>query len=189
MNEEWREIKGFEGRYAVSNLGRVKSLPRLVNNHTGEINLKGKILKQRPDNKGYMRIDIKDNSGKKKYMGIHRVVALTFIDNPLNKPQVNHIDGNKSNNNVDNLEWVTNSENQIHAYKRGLNYVTGRAGRKKKEVCQIDIQTGKIMKIYPSIADAQRVMKCSNIGECCRHKYGRKTSAGYGWEFREEVVL
>lgn len=190
--ELWKDIKGFEGRYAVSTYGRIKSLPRSVDNHTGKIEIKERILKQRPDFKGYMRIDLKDNNGKRCYLGVHRIVAMTFIDNPLNKPQVNHIDGNKANNRVENLEWNTNSENQKHAYKMGLNYVTGRAGRKRREVCQIDPITGEVVNIFPSISEAAKSVGCSkesNIGECCRHKYGRKTIGGYRWEFREEVVI
>ena len=182
MTEEWKDIKGCEGRYQVSTLGRVRSLPRYVNNHTGQLLVKGKILKQRPDFKGYMRIDILDNNGKKKYMGIHRLVAETFIDNPLNKPQVNHIDGIKSNNVVSNLEWVTNGENQKHAFRLGLNKVTGRAGRPKRKVAKIGKQ-GEVIEIYNSIAEAGRSMNVrgSNIGECCRgHK---KTAYGYKWEY------
>lgn len=182
--EEWRDIKGFEGRYQVSNKGRVRSLPRYVNNHTGQLLVKGRILKQRPDFKGYMRIDLKDNSGNKKYMGVHRIVAETFIDNPLNKPQVNHIDGIKNNNFVENLEWVTNGENQIHAFKMGLNKVSGKAGKPKKRVAKLS-EDGRVIEIFESIAEAGRSVnaRSSNIGECCRgHK---KTAYGYRWKYME----
>lgn len=190
--EEWRDIPGFEGRYQVSTLGNVKSLPRRVNNHTGTLMVKEKIIRQRHDLKGYMRVDLVDNQGKRKYLGVHRLVAMAFIPNPENKPQINHVDGRKDNNVLDNLEWVTNAENQKHAYRTGLNYVTGRAGKPKRAVLQINPVTKEIVNEYPSIADAAKAVGCktsSNIGECCRGKYGRKTICGYEWKFREGVVL
>ena len=191
MEEEWRDIRDCEGRYEVSNFGNVRSVSRNVHNHTGFIKLKGKVLKQRKDEKGYMRIDIINNNGVKKFYGVHRLVADAFLENPLNKPQVNHKDGNKSNNVVDNLEWCTNGENQVHAYKIGLNRVTGRAGRKKRTVLQIDCSTGEIVGEYKSISDAANAVGCktsSNIGGCCRNAYGRKTICGYRWEYKKEVM-
>lgn len=184
--EIWKDIPGYEGRYQISNKGQVKSLPRYVSNHTGKLLVKEKILAQRPDFKGYMRIDLKDNCGKKHYFGIHRLVATAFIPNPENKPQINHIDGNKANNNIDNLEWCTNSENQKHAYRMGLNRVTGKAGRPKKSVAKIDTNTGVVIEIYPSIAIAARennISSPSNINMCCKHSYGRKTIGGFRWDY------
>ena len=191
MDEIWRDIPNFEGRYQVSNQGQVKSLSRKVNNHTGQFLIKEKILKQRTDFKGYMRIDLKDNNGKRCYLGVHRLVALAFIPNPENKPQVNHIDGNKNHNNVENLEWCTNGENQKHAYKTGLNRVTGKAGRKPRSVIAINPETKEIVAQYNSIAEAGRSLGLKNpcnIGGCCRNAYGRKTIAGYEWKYGKEVV-
>ena len=186
MNEIWKDIKGFEGRYQVSTLGRIKSLPRKVNNHTGELMIKEKILKQRHDFKGYLRIDLRDNDGKRRYLGVHRLVAETFIPNLDNKPQVNHIDGIKDHNEVSNLEWVTNGENQLHAFRIGLNYVSGKSGKPKRRVIQKDISSDKVLNVYSSISEAAKAVGCknpSNIGGCCRNAYGRKSICGYKWEF------
>ena len=169
--EIWKDIPGYEGVYQVSNLGNVKSLPRMVSN-----------------GKGYLCIELKDKNGKYHFCGVHRLVAVAFIENPDNKPQINHIDGNKKNNIVENLEWCTNGENQVHAYKMGLNRVTGRAGKKKRPVLQIDPKTGNVVKEYPSVAEAGRAMGCKNpcnIGGVCRNAYGRKTIAGYYWRYKE----
>ena len=102
--EVWREIEGFEG-YLVSNKGRVKSLKRKT----------PKILSQFIDSRGYFQVDL--NRGNKL---VHRLVAKAFIHNSEEKEQVNHIDGDKLNNDVGNLEWMTNQENQIHAIALGL---------------------------------------------------------------------
>jgi hypothetical protein len=119
--EIWKDIKGFNGVYQVSNLGRVKKtyrkLTRLVNPKyaTKEIILKGGIFSN-----GYLFVCLtKDKYTSKNYL-VHRLVAETFIDNPMNKTDVNHIDGNKQNNCIDNLEWCSRSENLAHAVKIGL---------------------------------------------------------------------
>lgn len=116
--EVWKDIKDFEGRYQVSNLGRVKSLERDVNNHTGVVHLPEKVLKLRLNHKGYLTFDVLKLDGTKKGMSVHRQVALAFIPNPEGKKQVNHIDGNKLNNSVENLEWVTCKENIDHCWEK-----------------------------------------------------------------------
>lgn len=111
MTEVWKDIKGYENRYQVSNLGRVKRLP----NGRG-INSREQIKSTNRVNKdGYIVITLPNGERP-----LHRLVAETFIPNPDNKETVNHIDGNKQNNCVDNLEWATRHEQLVHAYKLNL---------------------------------------------------------------------
>ncbi len=116
--EIWKDIEGFEGRYQVSNLGRVMSL---MTNHG---KLQRKLKPQHERNYLYVNLSVKDKGHTKD---VHRMVAKAFVPNPDNKPMVNHIDGSKLNNNASNLEWVTCSENHKHAYASGLRTSNGTA--------------------------------------------------------------
>lgn len=110
MEELWKDIEGYEGLYQVSNLGRVKSLKRYSKNNK---NNNDRILKPVLNTKGYLQLALCKN-GVKYNKKLHRLVAQAFIPNPENKPQVNHIDEDKTNNIVSNLEWMTNKENRNH---------------------------------------------------------------------------
>ena len=119
--EIWKDVKDYEGLYQVSNLGNVKSLDRIVETkNRGSYLRKGKIQKKSVNSFGYETVGFTVN-GKTKIYRVHRLVALSFIENLENKPQINHIDGNKTNNNVNNLEWCTPSENQTHSVSTGLS--------------------------------------------------------------------
>lgn len=125
MSEEWRPIKGYK-YYEVSNKGRIRSW---YNNRFGKLkNPKIKNI-QIATSGGYSIIQLYKNKREKNYF-VHRLVAEAFIPNPNNKPLVNHIDGDKNNNNINNLEWVTDSENKLHAYKIGLREVRNMKGEK-----------------------------------------------------------
>ena len=132
--EIWKPVFGYEGKYEVSNFGRIKSLQRKrIGKGGGIYCVKEKILNVR--NAKYKQVALCFDSVK-KYKLIHRLVAQAFIPNPENKPQVNHIDGMPENNRVDNLEWCTPSENQKHAYRAGLQkhqYGEARFNSKLKE--------------------------------------------------------
>lgn len=156
MKEEWKDIKGFEGYYQVSNLGQVRSVERYKNNHKKLQLVKSCVLKTFEHQKGYLVVKLCKNNIK-THKRLHRLVAEAFIPNPKNKPQVNHIDGNKKNNIVSNLEWCNGSYNILHAYKTGLIH--------SKPV--IDKKTGII---YNSIREAsiKNNKLESSISHSCR---------------------
>lgn len=160
IEELWEAVKGFEGKYEISTLGNVKSLSRWENFMGHKRSRKGRILKPVHDNHGYLMVCLRD--GLKNYnRTIHKLVANAFIPNPLNKATVNHIDGIKTNNHVDNLEWATISENTKHAHATGLakspRIWAGKFGLhhiSSKGVKQIDKATGNVICVFGSQAEA-----------------------------------
>ena len=137
MQEEWKDIIGYNGKYQVSNFGNVRSTDRYYRQDNGkgfesEHLYKGKMLKPFYTERGYKRIGL-SQKGKVKYYTIHKLVAMAFISNPNNLPQVNHKDGNKENNKVDNLEWCDSIYNNRHARIMGLN--KGNKGISYKNRC------------------------------------------------------
>lgn len=117
--EIWKEIDGYNGVYFVSNLGQVKSIDHYCSNRTGSGKQTGRVFKIQVSYKGYLRVALSKNK-KKFHTSVHRLIAKAFIPNPENKPQVNHINGIKSDNRIENLEWCTNGENMTHAFKNNL---------------------------------------------------------------------
>lgn len=117
--EEWRGVVGYEGIYEVSNLGRVRSLDRIITQENYKRMRRGRILRQRYIFPGAATVFL-SKEGKVKSRNVGRLVAIAFILNPVNKREVNHIDGNRNNNNMLNLEWVTPKENIFHAVRTGL---------------------------------------------------------------------
>jgi hypothetical protein len=119
MEEVWMNIAGYDGLYEVSNLGNVKSLNRTVIYKDGRTwDVKERILKQCNTTKGYLFVNLSKNAKSYPHK-VHQLVAVAFIPNPENKPQVNHKDTIKTNNPATNLEWINNSGNQIHAVING----------------------------------------------------------------------
>lgn len=177
-NEEWGTTNILNGYYEISNYGRVKSLKR---NTAHE-----RILKPRIGKDGYWYVNLCVN-GKRYTYKIHRLVATIFIHNPNNLPQVNHIDGCKTNSRVDNLEWCTASYNQIHANKLGLtqHWMKGKLGKDcmfSKKVNQYTM-TGEFIKQWASMSDIKRELgiPVPHIVRVC--KGIRKSTRNYIWKY------
>lgn len=134
QNEIWKDVIGFENDYEVSDFGAIRSKVRARNNGRAKILLKSKLLKQRISGYGYYIIDL-HSLGYVKTISVHRVILSAFSPNTFNKPCINHINGIKTDNRLENLEWCTYSENSIHASKTGLTpYFKGDKARYTKPV-------------------------------------------------------
>ena len=159
--ETFVEIEGFE-KYEVSNLGRVRNIKS------------GRILKPFPNRGGYLRHKLY-GYGKKKNLPLHRIIATAFIDNPDGKPCVNHIDENKLNNDLSNLEWCTVKENNIHGTR------TKRVAEKlSQKVIQLDLNDN-ILNVFKSMRQAEREtgIDATSISACCNGK--RKSAGRFKW--------
>jgi hypothetical protein len=149
--EEWKDIKGYEGLYQVSNFGRVKSLAKEWIAGNNSLRKKEEILLiPRPNSKGYLEVTLSKNS-KAIMFRLNRIIALHFIPNPLNLPEVNHKNGIKTDNNVSNLEWCTRSYNMKHAFNTGLKISSkgeknGQSKLTDKEVLEIRALNGVLLK-------------------------------------------
>lgn len=162
MEEIWKPVavKGFESKYEISNLGRVKSI--------GTYNTcKRDIMTPMVDRCGYEHVQLYNN-GMEKDVSVHRLVALTFITNPNGFGYVNHKDENTRNNSVDNLEWCTNSYN--------LAYSVGKSVKQYSK-------EGILIKVFNTIADASRELKIptTNISKCCKGL--RKSAGNFIWKY------
>lgn len=191
MNQEeiWKDVIGYEGAYQVSNLGRVKNVERGIHGASDSIRIiRERIRVQRTSRNGYkMTILSKDN--KQKNCTIHRLVALAFIPNPNNLPEVNHIDGDKSNNNSSNLEWTDRSGNNSHALRTGLRIscFAGKRGKlhpDSKEVFQYDLE-GNYITSFESTCEAHRQTGVNSklISHCALGK--QKYAGKYIWKYKK----
>ena len=180
MNEQWKPVKGYEGIYEVSNLGRVRSLPRpkTSRNASGEFTFttKPKILRTFTQRGGYQRVSFGKGKNKKAFM-VHRLVGMAFVPGYREGLFINHKDENPRNNRADNLEWVTTSENNIYG-----NHVTN--CRRHRAVEQLTLD-GQFIQRFDGIKEAAEATGCraTSIQSCCIGRY--KSSLGYRWRYAQ----
>lgn len=174
--EEWRDVPGYEGFYQISSLGRLRSLDR----ESGGKKYSGKIISSKRRS-GYI-VDILCKDGVRKTCRRHRLVAEAFLPNPEEKPEVNHIDGNKINNCIDNLEWATHRENTEHAWVTGLT----KAPPAQEPMEVVQMYEGNEIATYKSIEIAGRINQISpeDICKCCKAK--RKNAGRYTWKYKKK---
>lgn len=198
MKEEWKDIPGYEGYYQVSNLGRVKSLSRkvFINQHT---RLMPEIIKipQKHSTGNYQSV-VLSKHGKKTTRLIHRLVAKAFIPNPNNKPEVDHIDGNQTNNKATNLRWVTHKENtnfpiyrhrQSEAKKGSKSPQWGKYGKLHHNaipIVRIDLD-GMVTEYECLMAAARDGFNLNAIWNCCNGR--AHTHKGYRWMYKSNYLL
>ena len=176
--EEWRSVLGYEGLYEVSNFGRIKMTGRKKRHRTGVFSyIQPKILNQF-EVCGYSKVKLRDKNGKAKMVSVHRIVALAFLSNPDNLPQVNHKDENKLNNNIENLEFCNAQYNS--------NYGNGKlkcSVKRMKPVIQMSLD-GDIIDTWPGVSFAAKALNIdqSSISRCCNGDRITQTG-GYKWKF------
>ena len=176
--EQWKDIKGYEGLYRISTNGRVLALERIIySNHTPsrKITLKQMIMSLSM-NTGYHRVSLTDRDGKNKSFYVHRLMAVAFIPNPLNRNEINHKNGIRGDNTLSNIEWCTHSENIQHAVRTGLQPLNNKAVYKLST-------TNDKLNIYKSIKEAgiENSIDTSSITKVCKGK--QHTAGGYKWQY------
>lgn len=182
MEEVWKAVKGYEGLYEVSNSGKVRTLPHTTNGITvPSTELKTSMHKSHR----YIRLRLYKNGESKDYM-LHRLVAQAFVPNPCNKPQINHIDGDRANNSASNLEWCTQAENNRHAIDMGLQNPWIMIQARKKKILQISM-SGEVVKEWESMTEAAKALglQVSNISHCCKGRI--KSTGGYKWQLSSNI--
>lgn len=182
MEEIWKDIAGYEGHYKAGSLGNIMSLERqITNSRYGKGKIKQRLLKGQLKKSGYIEVQLRLDAVMEKFKA-HRLIANAFISNPLNKPVVNHKNGIKSDNRVENLEWCTHSENGKHAFKIGLKKSPyGKVNKRSNKVVQMDLG-GNFINIFDSyaIASQKTGVHVTNIYACVIGKY--KKAGGFLWK-------
>lgn len=172
QEEIWKDIPGYEGRYEVSSLGRVRSL-RQANSHGGGTKIRNIPLlrKIQVNTSGYLDLALQKN--KKQYtVSIHRLIAMAFIPNPQRLPEVNHIDGNKFNNSIENLEWVSSRNNQLHAYRTGL-----KRKLKHEQNPKAILNREQVLEIFNSALTQRQLSEKYSVSMACINN----VKNGYAW--------
>lgn len=184
----WKPVIGYEGLYEVSDTGKIRSVDRYIKTdilHVKSRLIKGKTLFQNAKRNGYKTVDLCKN-GKVKTTLVHRIVADAFLPNPNGLRFVNHIDSNRGNNNVNNLEWVTSSENRMHGINNG--FVSFDAKSLRCIEVGIDFERPKIAaewvkRNYPERINGKIEVAAQNIRSACKGL--KHTAYGFTWEYHE----
>ena len=166
MEEVWKDIPGYEGRYQISNAGRVKSLPKRKGRGIG-YPIGERILRHSINSRGYCNI-VLCKDGETTTFALHRLVAENFIDNPLNLPEVDHKDRDKTNNHINNLRWSTISDNNLNR-ENGFPVICVETGR-------------EFSSAY--VAGKELGLHSTCITACCRNRPGHNTCGGYHWQYK-----
>ena len=176
--EEWQDIKGYEGRYAVSSKSRVVSFPRPHN--------PGRVLSPAPMSHGYNYISLYDANGKHRCIGLHRIVAESFIPNPNGYKYIDHINTIKTDNRIENLRWCTAAMNQANPLTRLCHSVTGKGRKTSKARGIVQHKDGKVIAIFRTAQEASVNFNnnFSSICACCR---GEKSQyGGFQWSYLKD---
>ena len=196
MNEIWKPIKGYEGYYEASTLGNIRSVDRFILStanilHTEHKQLrKGRVLRQGDGRKGY-KIVVLQKEGRKHTFYTHRVIATTFIDNPDNKPCIDHINGIYTDNRAENLRWVTQKENINNPNTIGKNIATLRRNAKNRCKAKTILQLDKdSLEVIQEILPKSSYFKDMGyvrayITSACRNR--KKNAYGYKWAFKDDM--
>jgi len=178
--EEWRDVPNFEG-YQVSSLGKIRGIDRLKQGRNGLRLTRGQEMKQMLNKKGYPEVRLRKNGTHTRL--VHKLVASAFLVKPEGCTQINHINGIKTDNSIVNLEWVTNSENQLHAYKLGLQ--PSRAGEGNGRATLTDKKVTIIKELYNSGKGAKEVSEILGVSLYTV----RAIIAGKTWKFNATDIL
>lgn len=170
MEEIWKDIEGYDGKYQVSDLGRVRRAGK-------------RVLKPQERNHGYLSVWLYDGHNNAKQISIHRLVASAFVPNPMRKPEVNHLDEDKKNNRAENLEWCTRKENVVYGTATERTARANTNGKKSKKIGQYS-REGELIRVFPSLQEAGRngfapgnICRCANGNPNYSHAYG------YLWKY------
>ena len=189
--EEWKDVKGYEGFYQVSNLGNVRSITRVIKREGSDYTIKGRVLRLHLDKHGYYNANLTKDKVHRT-VKVHRLVANAFIENPSNKPEVNHKDCNPKNNSVDNLEWCTHYENMEWMHRQGrakrtdewLEHLHESQRKTYKSVVARHIETGVVLR-FDKLNEVRKLgFQPSCVCQCCQGK--RKQHKGWEFEYWEE---
>lgn len=182
--EIWKPIEGYEDRYEVSNLGRVRSLDMVLPCNSNGVRStrvrRGVIRRHHIGHTGYHYVMLMDGKRNKNFR-VHRLVAAAFVPNPHHLPEVNHKDEDKNNNRADNLEWCTSKYN--HNYGSTIERA---ADKLRRPVYQMSMR-GVIIQEFASVTDAANAVGTSSscISRCCQGRYGYKSACGFRWKYAE----